>query len=151
VSVRRTAVKAIGEVAIRVNDLDGMRRFYEEVIGLEVMRRFPKAVFFRITDGYKGHVQALVLFDRRGEPGGPRIHRSTPAGVSQERSTLDHIAFEIDLSSYQAERQRLERLGLSVESVELEWAGWRSLYIKDPEGNTVEFVCFDPSIRGEAS
>jgi len=130
-----------------------MGRFYEEEIGLEVMRRFPTALFFRINEGYEGHVQALVLFDRRGEPsgGGPRIHRSTPAGVSQERSTLDHIAFEIDLSSYEAERRRLEGLGLPVESREFEWAGWRSLYVNDPEGNTVEFVCFDPSIRGEAS
>jgi catechol-2,3-dioxygenase len=151
VNNRRTAVRAIGEVAIRVNDLEGMQRFYEEVIGLEVIRRFPNAVFFRINDGYKGHVQALVLFDRSGEPGGPRIHRSTPRGVDQERSTLDHVAFEIDLSAHETEKRRLEQLGISVESTKFEWAGWRSLYINDPEGNIVELVCFDPSIQGGGS
>ena len=25
-----------------------------------------------------------------------------------------------------------------------EWVHWRSLYIEDPDGNEVEFVCYDP-------
>ncbi len=45
----RTAVRGLGEIALRVNDLDMMQEFYEKVIGLDVMRRFPKAVFFRVT------------------------------------------------------------------------------------------------------
>ncbi len=86
----RTAVKGLGEIALRVNDLDTMQKFYEEVIGLELMKRFPKAVFFRVADGVGGHPQVLALFDRSEKP----------EGVSQERSTLDHVAFEIDLASY---------------------------------------------------
>ena len=141
----RTAVKGLGEIALRVNDLDAMQEFYGEVIGLEVMKRFPKAVFFRVADGVGGHPQALALFDRTEEPSGPAIHRTTPEGVSQERSTLDHVAFEIDLASYESEKTRLERYGLSVETVVFEWTGWRSLFVSDPEGNTVELVCFDPN------
>ena len=143
---RRTAVKALGEIGLRVNDLDIMQQFYEEVIGLEVMRRFPKTVFFRVADGYSGHSQTLVLFDRSGEPRGPGISRTTPEGVSQDRSTLDHLAFEIDLAAYESEKERLEELGVPVATTVFEWTGWRSLYISDPEGNTVEFVCFDSSI-----
>ena len=144
---RRTAVKALGEIALRVNDLAAMQRFYEEVIGLEVMSRSPQSVFFRIAEGYGGHTQTLVLFDRSGEPHGPRIHGSTPHGVSQDRSTLDHLAFAIDLAEYESEKQRLEQLGLPVETAVFQWVGWRSLYVSDPEGNTVEFVCFDETIR----
>lgn len=139
-------MRGLGEVALRVNDLDAMQRFYEDVVGLQVMKRFPKVVFFHISDGYGGHPQALVLFDRSGEQSRPQIHRSTPGGVSQERSTLDHLAFEIDLAAYESEKQRLEQLGLPVETVVFDWVGWRSLYISDPEGNTVEFVCSDPSV-----
>jgi len=138
-------VKGLGEIALRVNDLDKMQEFYETVIGLEVMRRFPKGVFFRVADGVGGHPQAFALFDRSEKTSGPAIHRTTPDGVSQERSTLDHVAFEIDLSAYESERARLERLGLSVETRGFEWTGWRSLFVSDPEGNTVELVCFDPS------
>lgn len=143
----RTAVKALGEIGLRVNDLDRMQQFYEEVVGLEVMSRFPKTVFFRIADGYGGHCQTLVLFDRSGEARGPKITRTTPQGVSQDRSTLDHLAFEIDLDAYESEIKRLQGLGLAVETTVFEWTGWRSLYLSDPEGNTVEFVCFDPGVK----
>ena len=141
-----TAVKALGEIALRVNDLVSMRKFYEEVIGLEVYKLFPTAVFFRIADGYKGHPQALVLFDRSEESTGPQIHKSTPHDVSQEHSTLDHLAFEIDLKEYNSEHKRLEQLGLSVKAKSWEW-GWRSLFVSDPEGNTVELVCYDSDVK----
>ena len=143
-----TAVKGLGEIALRVNDLGSMEKFYGEVIGLEVYKRFLTAVFFRIADGYKGHPQALILFDRKEKSLGPQIHQSTPNGVSQERSTFDHLAFDIDLEDYESELNRLEQLGLSVKTKTYDW-GWRSLYIKDPEGNTVEFVCFDDSVIKE--
>ena len=143
---RSTAVKGLGEIALRVNDLDRMEKFYGEVIGLEVFKRFSTAVFFRLADGYKGHPQALILFDRSEKPTGSQIHESTPDGVSQERSTFDHLAFDIDLEDYESERKRLEKLGLSVKTKTYDW-GWRSLYINDPEGNTIEFVCFDSSVK----
>ena len=41
-------IKGLGEIALRVADLDAMQRFYQEVVGLEVMRRADNAVFFRI-------------------------------------------------------------------------------------------------------
>ena len=31
-------VKGLGEVSIRVSDLDAMQKFYEEVVGLEVLK-----------------------------------------------------------------------------------------------------------------
>jgi len=40
-----TAVRALGEVALRVNDLDKAQAFYADVIGLELMRRFENAAF----------------------------------------------------------------------------------------------------------
>jgi catechol-2,3-dioxygenase len=37
-------VKGLGEVSILVKDLDTMRQFYEEVVGLEVLRRDEDSV-----------------------------------------------------------------------------------------------------------
>jgi catechol 2,3-dioxygenase-like lactoylglutathione lyase family enzyme len=133
-----TKIKALGEVGLRVNDLEKMQAFYENVIGLEMLRRFPDMVFFKIAEGYAGHTQVLALFDRKGEAG--------YAGVSAAQTTVDHIAFNIELSDYEAEKQRLEGLGLAVSAVEHEWVHWRSLYVLDPEGNKVELVCYDPSV-----
>src|SRR5215470_5906731 len=86
-------IKGLGEIALRVSDLDAMQRFYQEVVGLEVMRRADNAVFFRIAAGYGGHTQVLALFDRSGQAG----YRGPDPG----RTTVDHLAFEIDLADYE--------------------------------------------------
>lgn len=131
-------IKALGEVALRVNDLERMQEFYEKVMGLELLRRFPKMAFFKIAEGYAGHTQILALFDRKDEAG--------YTGVSAAQTTVDHIAFNIELGDYEAEKRRLEGLGLKVRTAEHEWVHWRSMYVFDPEGNQVELVCYDPSV-----
>jgi catechol-2,3-dioxygenase len=131
-------IKALGEIALRVTDLDALQKFYEETIGLELMKRFPNAAFFRIAEGFGGHTQVLALFDRSAEEGF--------CGISPEKSTIDHIAFEIPLADFTVEKQRLEQLGLRVETAEHAWVHWRSLYVNDPEGNQVELVCYDESV-----
>ena len=127
-----SAIKTLGEIALRVNDLPRMKRFYQETFGLRVLGESATAVFFEIAPGYAGHTQVFVLFARGIE-------------VSAERSTVDHIAFTIDLERYDSERTRLTALGLSVEVGQHDWVRWRSLYMHDPEGNEVELVCFDPN------
>ena len=58
----------LGEIAFRVANLEKMQQFYEEVIRLELMKRFPHAAFFKIAEGLAGHTQILALFDRTAEP-----------------------------------------------------------------------------------
>lgn len=132
-------IQALGEIALQVNDLDRMQKFYEETIGLKLMRRFPASAFFHIAAGFGGHTQVLALFDRSGREG--------YQGVSAEKSTIDHIAFEISLADFGAEKQRLEQLGMLVKTAEHAWVHWRSLYVNDPEGNQVELVCYDESVK----
>src|ERR1700741_4626742 len=115
-----------------------MQRFYEEVIGLELLKRFEQAAFFRIAEGFGEHTQVLALFDRSAQPG--------YGGLDPARTTVDHIAFEIGLADFAAEKERLERWGLAVETAEHAWVRWRSLYVTDPEGNRVELVCYDPAV-----
>jgi catechol 2,3-dioxygenase len=135
---KRTVVRGLGEIALRVNNLDAMQKFYADVIGLPLMTRVPTCAFFKIADGYGGHTQVLALFDRADSPG----YRGTDAATS----TIDHIAFEIPRTDFEGERKRLEGLGLRVETIEHEWVHWRSLYVSDPEGNQVELVCYDGSV-----
>ncbi len=133
-----TSVRGLGEVALRVNNLDAMQKFYEEVIGLALMTRVANCAFFKIADGYGGHTQVLALFDRSEKPG----YRGTDAATS----TIDHIAFEIALADFAGEKKRLEAIGLRVETAEHAWVHWRSLYVTDPEGNLVELVCYDSGV-----
>ena len=131
-------IKGLAEVSILVKNLDIMQKFYEEVIGLDVIGREEDYVFFRIADGYGGHSQNLALF------------AATNPGFLENKSTdlttLHHIALNIALEDYDTEKTRLEGLGLTVDATVHEWLHVRSLYFHDPEGNTLEFVCYDASV-----
>ena len=134
-------VKGIGEVSIRVTDLDKMRKFYEEVIGLEVIRQEDEYVFFKVAEGYGGHTQNLALFAATypSETKSPQL--------SPEGTTLHHIALNVALEDFESERSRLEGLGLKVDATVHEWLHVRSLYFYDPEGNHLEFVAYDETVR----
>ncbi len=88
---QRSAVKSLGEVALRVNNLPEMRRFYQEVLGLEVLGAFSRAVLLRIADEFGGHTQVSRLVRSLGS-------------VGPEHTTVDHIAFTIALADFESER-----------------------------------------------
>ena len=136
-------IKGLGEVSIRVKDLDAMQKFYEEVVGLEVLSREENYVFFRIADGYGGHSQIVALFTADSLD----FLRSKSAELSPEKTTLHHIAFNVALDDFESERRRLEGAGLKVEATTHAWIHVRSLYFPDPEGNLLEFVSRDDSVQ----
>jgi catechol 2,3-dioxygenase-like lactoylglutathione lyase family enzyme len=132
----KSRVRALGEAALRVNDLAAMRRFYQEVFGLEPLGAFDGGVLYRVGPGYGGHTQVFALFARS-------------VTVDPSRSSVDHIAFTIDRRDFDVERARLEKLGLEVKLANHAWVQWRSLYVRDPEGNQIELVCYDPTVLEE--
>ena len=136
-------IKGLGEASIRVRDLDAMHRFYEDVVGLEVLRRGESSVFFKVAEGYGGHSQNLALFDAAERT---FLNNKSPC-LNQEQTTLHHIALNLALDDFESERLRLEGLGLKVHATEHGWLHVRSLYFTDPEENLIEFVAYDESVR----
>jgi catechol-2,3-dioxygenase len=135
-------IKGLGEASIRVKKLDFMQEFYEQVVGLEVLRREESYVFFKIAEGYGGHTQNLALFDAAERT----FIETKSAKLSPEMTTLHHIALNVALEDYEIEKERLEGLGLNVRASDHEWLHVRSLYFSDPEGNLLEFVCYDEGL-----
>lgn len=134
-----TPIGRIAEVVLRVNDLEKMVAFYRDVVGLEVVHRASDIVFLKIAEldtplGRGGHPQLLGLVDR---------HRP----LDEKRSTFDHLAFEIDLADFQQGKERLARLGLDIDIETFGWSHARALFFNDPEGNRLEFICHDDSVR----
>jgi len=129
-------VKGLGEVSIQVRDLDAMQKFYEEVVGLEVLRRDDdeRFVFFKVAEGYGGHTQNLALFE-------------ASKTLNPQESTLHHIALNVALEDFETEKIRLEGLGLNINATVHEWLHVRSLYFYDPEGNHLEFVAYDETVK----
>src|SRR5690349_8576150 len=91
-------IKHLGELVLRVDDLETMRRFYEDVVGLELFadESDEGRVFLRIADAVDGHPQLLGLFVRPKPEHDP------------QRKIMDHFAFVIDREDYADEFRRLE-------------------------------------------
>jgi catechol 2,3-dioxygenase-like lactoylglutathione lyase family enzyme len=139
---RTRTVRGLGETVLRVRDLETMRDFYSKVLGLEVLRQFEHLVFLRVGDGHAGHTQIVGLFDYTVPV--PLVAR---VGLAAETTTLHHFALEIGLEDYWSEKERLERLGVPLTTAEHPWCHWRSIYLRDPEANIVELVCYDASVH----
>jgi catechol-2,3-dioxygenase len=128
-------VNGLGEVSLCVKDLDAMQKFYEEVVGLQVLRLDESFVFFKVAEGYGGHSQNLALFENKS------------LELNPDQTTLHHIALNVALEDFESEKMRLESLGLKVDATLHEWLHVRSLYFYDPEGNHLEFVAYDETVR----
>ncbi len=123
------------ETCLYVDDLPAARRFYQNVLGLELVNQQKgRHVFFRCGEGM------LLLFNpRESSRGGDEIppHGATGSG---------HVAFAIDQNDLDGWRKRLAAAGVAIEKV-VDWPqGGQSLYFRDPAGNSLELTT--PSIWG---
>jgi len=128
------------ESALYVTDLGAAEEFYRAVLGLEVIAKVDgRHVFFACGDG------VLLLFDAEATkvPPGPDARLPVPphGAVGQ-----GHLCFAATGAEISAWRTRLEQLGIAIEA-DFEWPkGGRSIYFRDPSGNSLEFA--EPKIWG---
>ena len=122
-------VNRILETCLCVENLAAARKFYTEVLGLAVFaEQNDRHLFFRVGN------QMLLLFDPK--------ESSKPLGTIPAHGThgAGHVCFattEADLGEWQ---QQLESHGVAIESIH-EWPeGHRSLYFRDPFGNSLELT-----------
>ena len=140
-----TAVyKRLGELVLRTSKKDEMTTFYQEVIGLETYATIGAANFLKISDDLEGHPQLLAIFEKEWEYSGPKPFDASEASAGC--GTLHHFAFAMKLEDFKREQTRLKALGQNFETATHSMLGWHSLYMHDPDGNSVEFVCYDPSL-----
>lgn len=134
-------VLGIGEIVLRVDDMEAMLAFYTGVLGLPLLRRFEDEVaFMKVAQGVAGQVQTLTLFNRRKHS---NFDERPWAGWAPGSSTLHHVALTVTVDDYEAMRVFVEQNGIAHNLAVHTWIGWRSIFLHDPEGNTVELVCYD--------
>ncbi len=124
----------IFETVLYADDLAAAERFYREALGLELIERSALVLALRCGGG------VLLIFDprRSGVPGRDvPSHGTTGAG---------HVALPAKPDDLPAWREQLRRAGVPIER-EVEWdEGGRSIYFRDPAGNSVELA--PPTIWG---
>lgn len=117
------------EMVLEVRDLAASVRFYEDIIGLQVITRWEeerKAVWFDMGD-----TVALGLW--LPETGGANAIANGRGGSHV------HFALRIPRGSIDAVQARLGELGFPPERFDFD-DGNRSLYVDDPDGNCVELM-----------
>ncbi len=117
-------VKHLDHVVLYVADLDRAIRFYGDVLGCNVERR----------------VEAIDLVQLRA---GASLIDLLPAkaGSAGQGRNMDHLALRIEPFDEPSLRAHLEHHGVEVGEVVTRYGAegnGPSLYIKDPDGNTVE-------------
>ena len=135
-------VKGLGEIVLRVNDMESMKDFYANTIGFKLMSESDDYTFFKIADGVGGHTQTLALFAKSNL----NAFKEELNTVKQKNTTLHHYALEIEKSDHEEMLILFKESGINYVTEVFEWVKWRSIFIKDPESNIMEFVCYDPEI-----
>lgn len=130
------------ETALYVTDLEAAEAFYGGVLGLErIVRVKDRHVFFRCGAG------VLLLFngEETSRPVPPDARLPVPPHGTRGEG---HVCFRADEGEIDRWRKHLEAHGVAIEA-DFEWpAGGRSIYFRDPSGNSLEFA--EPTIWGIA-
>ena len=135
--------KQIGEVVIRTPNMEKMVAFYRDVIELEPFKMMGTMQFFKVSEGFRGQVQAIGLFELDEVSD---VNDTPFEGHDVRKTPFHHFAFIIDRRDYHDEFNRISALGHKLRIMEHSLTQSRSFYLSDPDGNTVEFVCYDPSV-----
>lgn len=122
-------INRVLETCLYAGDLDAAERFYTGVLGLEAFSRVKgRHVFFRCGRG------VFLLFNPNATArGGGDVPPHGAHGPG-------HVAFAVDAADLPQWRGRLESAGVEIET-EITWpSGGRSLYFRDPAGNSLELA-----------
>lgn len=124
-----TKIKGLAEIVLNVRDVAASLKFYGEVLGLEIIGR-PGPVFLKAGQPALGVPQMVVLV-----PLPPTV-----ANFATPR-TLHHLALELAPEDFDSEEQRLKDLGYAIRYGQHPVIPSRTMYVDDPDGNEVEFIC----------
>jgi catechol 2,3-dioxygenase-like lactoylglutathione lyase family enzyme len=118
----------IFETVLYADDLEQAKAFYGDILGMQLIRESELFLTFRIS------YSVLLIFDAEKSAASGR---SVPAhGMTGE----GHIAFAATDDEIDQWQAHLEAKGIEIEQMVTWSEGGRSLYIRDPAGNSVEFA-----------
>ena len=128
------SITAVLETCLYAEDLDAAERFFATVLGLDVFsRETGRHVFFRCGTSMFLVFNPVRTSTTASEVNGARIPAHGPIGAG-------HVAFRIAADELAAWRSRLADADIAIET-EVDWPnGGRSLYVRDPAGNSVELA-----------
>jgi catechol-2,3-dioxygenase len=128
-------VVGISEIVLWTADKARALAFYRDLLGLAVIS--PPALantFLKVGDGHTGIPQMIVLVpmpdDVRAKPRGYQLH---------------HLALELPEAAFDAQHATLTAAVYAPRPGKHPVLASRTMYVDDPDGNEVEFICRAPA------
>ena len=124
-------VVGISEIVLWTADKERALQFYRDLLGLEVISppSLPN-VFLKAGEGNAGIPQMIVLVPKSEEV------KAKPSGYQ-----LHHMAFELPEADFDAQHSALVDAGYTPRGGKHPVLASRTMYVDDPDGNEVEFIC----------
>ncbi len=125
-------VLGLDHVVLRVRDIEPALGFYHDVLGCTLERSLEEMGLYQLRAG-RSLIDLVPVESELGRMGG------APPG--SEGRNVDHIALRIDPFDAEALRTHLETHGIAMGEVARRYGAegqGPSIYIEDPDGNTVE-------------
>ncbi len=129
----KASPKGILEAALYVHDLDAAERFYGGVLGLErIMRAGNRHVFYKV-----GQTVLLIFNPVETRIADPDSRLPVPPHGADGPG---HLCFAASAEEIDIWRDRLTAAGHAIER-DFNWPnGARSIYFRDPAGNSIEMA-----------
>ena len=128
-------VVGISEIVLWTADKERSLQFYRDLLGLEVIS--PPALpntFLKLAEGHAGIPQMIVLVPKsdtvKAQPFGYQLH---------------HLALEVPAEQFDAQHAALVAAGYAPRGGKHPVLASRTMYVDDPDGNEVEFICRTPA------
>jgi catechol 2,3-dioxygenase len=120
----------IGHVVIKVRNLERSRKFYSELLGLQLMHEMPQIkMAFLASNGRDHHEIGLV-----------EVGDAAP-GPQKGETGLLHIAFRLrDEDHLKAAYRELKDNNVEIVST-VDHGITKSIYFRDPDGHQLEVYC----------
>lgn len=131
--------KGILETVLYASNLDAAEAFWRDALGLVPFSKLPgRQLFYRCGD------QVLLIFNPEETVKPPRDPRLPvpPHGARGE----GHVCFRASNDEIDAWKAYLGAKGIPIEADFIWPSGGRSIYLRDPAGNCIEFA--EPKIWG---
>lgn len=122
----------LDHIVIRCRDSEAMLRFYCEVLGCSVEKRVERLGLIHLRAG-AALIDLVSVEGPLGRKGG-----AAPAAGGRN---LDHFCLRIEPFDYEALRARFAPFGIELQPLGERFGAegdGPSVYLEDPEGNTIE-------------
>jgi catechol 2,3-dioxygenase-like lactoylglutathione lyase family enzyme len=125
-------IREIDHLVLRVRDIDAMRGFYCDVLGATHVAYRPEFGMSHLKAG-RSMIDLIAVDGTLGKAGG--------AAPGREGRNLDHLCLRVEPFDQAAIVAHLKRHGVAVGEIRRRYGAEGngvSIYLQDPEGNTVE-------------